>query len=64
MIIRSIVYVCDICNKEKSLSGNNELEMPEGWVAENYRYSYNPHLTERHICPKCLDKRKIQETFK
>ena len=64
MIIRTLAYVCDMCKTEVALSKVNILNLPDGWIAEQKLYSYYSPDKEKHICPLCIEKREIRETFK
>jgi hypothetical protein len=64
MITRALIYVCDKCLKNKAVSENNILELPNGWTSEPYKFGFNQNITEHHVCPKCIEKKQIEDTFK
>jgi len=64
MIIRTLAYVCDKCNKNVTvLRPEFVADLPPGWQCEKPNYSYGNNV-EKHICERCIEKKEIKETFK
>lgn len=64
MIIRTLAYVCDKCNKSVTMLRADQIaDLPLNWQVEKPSYSYGNNV-EKHICDKCIEKKEIKETFK
>lgn len=64
MIIRTLAYLCDKCKKVvATVKAHDILNVPEGWVLEPPTFGYDKEF-EKHICPRCVEKKEIKETFK
>lgn len=64
MIIRTLAYLCDKCKKGVAMVKPQEiLNLPEGWQFEAPTYGYDKEF-EKHVCPRCIEKKEIKETFK
>ena len=64
MIIRTLAYICDKCKKGIAMIKTQDLlNLPDGWGVEYSAYGFDKDY-ERHVCPTCIEKKEIKETFK
>ncbi len=64
MIIRTLAYLCDKCNKGVAMIRPEQItDLPPGWSVEKPTYGYG-NAQEKHTCEICIEKKEIKEVFK